>query len=185
MKNLPSFFLPFGLALLIFGTSHQTRAGSAPEPASPPANPIVSPSSLPLQEARAIIDGAIAFARSQNMRMAVVVLDDGGHLISADRMDGTSFNSERQASGKALTAVISRRPSAEMAELIKTAPERFYGIMHMWPGQVYIVSGGIPLVVINRLVGGVGVSGLPSGVDEKAAKAGIEAWQKYREAAKK
>jgi glc operon protein GlcG len=186
MKKSFSFFLPLGLALglLILGTSHQTRAGSAPEP-TPPANPILSPASLPLQEARAIIDGAVAFARSQNMRMAVVVLDDGGNLISADRMDGTSFNSEHQASGKAFTAVIMRRPSADGAELLKTAPERFYGIMNMWPGRAYVVSGGLPLVVNNRLVGAVGVSGLPSGVDEKAAKAGIEAWQKYREAAKK
>jgi len=33
----------------------------------------------------------------------------------------------------------------------------------------------------NRMVGAVGVSGLPSGVDEKAAQAGIAPWQKYRD----
>ena len=96
-------------------------------------------------------------------------------------MDGTSFNSEHQAKGKAFTSIISRQPSAAVAELMTTAPNRFYGIMNMWPGQVYIVSGGLPLTVNNRLVGAVGVSGLPSGVDEKAAQAGVAAWQKYRE----
>jgi len=119
------------------------------------------------------------------MRMAVVVLDDGGYIVSVDRMDGTSFNSVNQAIGKAFTSVLYRRPSAEMAELAKTAPERFYGIMNMWPGKVYIVSGGLPLVVDGKLVGAVGISGLPSGVDEKAAKAGIAAWEKHRESAKK
>ena len=114
------------------------------------------------------------------MRMAVAVLDDGGHVVSVDRMDGTSFNSEHQAKGKAFTSIISRQPSAAVAELMTTAPNRFYGIMNMWPGQVYIVSGGLPLIVNNRLVGAVGVSGLPSGIDEKAAQAGIAAWQKYR-----
>jgi uncharacterized protein GlcG (DUF336 family) len=99
-------------------------------------------------------------------------------------MDGTSFNSERQAKGKAFTSIISRRPSAEVADLMKTAPEGFYGIMNMWPGQVYLVSGGLPLTVNNRLVGSVGVSGLPSGVDEKAARAGIAAWEKFRESQK-
>jgi uncharacterized protein GlcG (DUF336 family) len=64
---------------------------------------------------------------------------------------------------------------------MKTARKRYWGIMNMWPGQVYIVSGGLPLTVNNRLVGAVGVSGLPSGVDEKATQAGIAAWQKYRE----
>jgi glc operon protein GlcG len=178
MKKSFSVVLLLGLALglLVLGASRQSPAGSASEPATPPpSNPILAPSSLPLQEARVIIDGAVAFARNQNMSMAVVVLDDGGNLISADRMDGTSFNSEHQASGKAFTAVILRRPSADGAELLKTAPERFYGIMNMWPGRAYVVSGGLPLVVNNRLVGAVGVSGLPSGVDEKAAKAGIEA----------
>lgn len=96
-------------------------------------------------------------------------------------MDGTSFNSERQAQGKAFTSVISRQPSAAVADLLTSAPNRYYGIENMWPGEVYIVSGGLPLSVNNRLVGAVGVSGLPSGVDEKAAAAGIAAWHKYRE----
>jgi uncharacterized protein GlcG (DUF336 family) len=119
------------------------------------------------------------------MRMAVAVLDDGGHVVSVDRMDGTSFNSQHQAKGKAFTSIISRQPSAAVAELMTTAPNRFYGIMNMWPGEVYIVSGGLPLIVNNRLVGAGGVSGLPSGIDEKAAQAGIAAWQKYREGVSK
>jgi len=168
-------------ALLIFGMSGQSGAASVSEAPAPPPNPVVSSSSLPLAEARVIIDGAVAYARNAKMRMSVVVLDDGGHLISADRMDGTSFNSEHQAKGKAFTSIISRQPSAAVAELMTTAPNRFYGIMNMWPGQVYIVSGGLPLTVNNRLLGAVGVSGLPSGVDEKAAQAGIAAWQKYCE----
>jgi uncharacterized protein GlcG (DUF336 family) len=171
--------------LLALGKAGNSAAPSASEAPAPPSNPIVSSSSLPLQEARVIIDGAVAYARNSKMRMAIVVLDDGGHLISADRMDGTSFNSEHQAKGKAFTSIILRRPSAEVADLMKTAPERFYGIMNMWPGQVYLVSGGLPLAVNNRLVGSVGVSGLPSGVDEKAAQAGIAAWEKFRESQKK
>jgi len=167
--------------LLILGKAGDNTAPSASEAPPAASNPIVSLSSLPLAEARVIIDGAVAFARNSKMRMAVVVLDEGGYPISADRMDGTSFNSEHQAKGKAFTSIALRRPSAEVAELMKTAPERFWGIMNMWPGQVYIVSGGLPLTVNNRLVGAVGVSGLPSGVDEKAAQAGIAAWQKYRE----
>ena len=167
--------------LVILSRPGYSAVSSASEAPPTPASPIVSASSLPLAEARFIIDGAVAYVRNLKMRMAVVVLDDGGHLISADRMDGTSFNSEHQAKGKAFTSIILRRPSAEVAELMKTAPERFWGIMNMWPGQVYIVSGGLPLTMNNRLVGAVGVSGLPSGVDEKAAQARIAAWQKFRE----
>ena len=43
--------------------------------------------------------------------------------------------------------------------------------MNMYPGEVYLVGGGVPLAIDNRLVGAVGVAGLPEGVDEKAALA--------------
>ena len=178
-------FLPLLSLLVIFGSTGESPAASGSEPTAPPANPIVSSSSIPLAEARIIIEGAVAYARNLKMRMSVAVLDDGGHLVSVDRMDGTSFNSERQATGKAFAAVMARQPTAAIAELLTTAPNRFYGIMNMYPGQVYLVSGGLPLAINNRLVGSVGVSGLPSGVDEKAAQAGIAAWQKYRESQNK
>ena len=171
------------LLIGIFVLSAATAA-SAAEEAAPARAPVLAPSSIPLPEARAIIEGAIAFARSQNMRMAVAVLDDGGYIVSVDRMDGTSFNSVNQAIGKAFTSVLYRRPSADMAELVKTAPDRFYGIMNLWPGKVYIVSGGLPLVVDGKLVGAVGISGLPPGVDEKASKAGLAAWEKYKQSRK-
>ena len=171
------------LLIGIFVLSAATAA-SAAEEAAPARAPVLAPSSIPLPEARAIIEGAIAFARSQNMRMAVAVLDDGGYIVSVDRMDGTSFNSVNQAIGKAFTSVLYRRPSAELAELVKTAPDRFYGIMNMWPGKVYIVSGGLPLVVDGKLVGAIGISGLPPGVDEKASKAGLAAWEKLRQSKK-
>ncbi len=178
-------FLPLLSLLVIFGSTGESAAASGSEPTAPPANAIVSSSSIPLAEARIIIDGAVAYARNLKMRMSLAVLDDGGHLVSVDRMDGTSFNSERQATGKAFAAVMARQPTAAIAELLTTAPNRFYGIMNMYPGQVYLVSGGLPLAINNRLVGSVGVSGLPSGVDEKAAQAGIAAWQKYRESQNK
>src|ERR1044071_183795 len=145
MRLALTVFLLIGIFVLSAAT-----AASAAEPAEPPRAPVLAPSSISLPEARAIIEGAIAFAREQKMRMAVVVLDDGGYIVSVDRMDGTSFNSVNQAIGKAFTSVLYRRPSADIAELIKTAPERFYSIMNMWPGKVYIVSGGLPLGVGDR-----------------------------------
>ncbi len=56
--------------------------------------------------------------------------------------------------------------------------------MNMYPGRVYLVGGGVPLVTDGKLVGAVGVAGLPQGVDEKAGRAGIAAWEKLRDAKK-
>lgn len=153
-------------------------AADAPRPLAPPT-------ALSLQEARIIIDGAVAYAREQKLRMTVVILDEAGQLISADRMEGASFHLERFAKGKALASLILRDRTETAAELAKSRPDRYYGIMNMYPGEVYLVGGGLPLAVGNRLVGAVGVAGLPQGVDEKAAEAGIAAWSKFRAGIKK
>ncbi len=154
-------------------------------PAAEAPRPLAPPTALSLREARIIIDGAVAFAREKKLRMTVVILDEEGQLISADRMEGPSFHLEKFAKGKAFTSLILRDRTETAAELNKTRPDRYFGIMNMYPGEVYLVGGGVPLAIDNRLVGAVGVAGLPEGVDEKAALAGIDAWNKYRETMKK
>jgi uncharacterized protein GlcG (DUF336 family) len=62
------------------------------------------------------------------------------------------------------------------ANFIKRGPTA----INMYPGKIYLVGGGVPLALDGVLVGGVGVAGLPQGVDEKSAQAGIDAWMKFR-----
>ena len=147
----------------------------------PPSAPLPS---ITLAEARVIIEGAIAFAREQNMRMAVVVCDAAGNVVSGDRMDGASLQNIRFAEGKAFASALYRQTTDDLAALYKTRPDRYFGIINMYPGKIYLVGGGVPLAVDGRLVGGVGVAGLPEGVDEKAVMAGIAAWTKFRETLK-
>jgi hypothetical protein len=59
------------------------RTASAQGPAM--ARPNYPPPLISLPEARAIIEGAIAYARDANLRMAVVVVDHAGNVVSADR----------------------------------------------------------------------------------------------------
>ena len=165
--------------LLILASS---CAGLAQTPAPPPA---VAPPLISLAEARVIIDGAIAFTRGQNLNMAVVVVDAAGNLVSADKMDGTTINNIRFAEGKAFASALYRQTTQALGELYKTRPDRYFGIMNMYPGKIYLVGGGVPLALDGLLVGGVGVAGLPEGVDEKSARAGIEAWMKFRGTMKK
>jgi glc operon protein GlcG len=176
MKTITSLALVLLIALL---------ARPITAPAAQASRPSAPPTSLSLQEARIIIDGAVAYARENKMQMTVVILDDSGQLISADRMENASFHLERFAKGKALASLILRDRTEVASELAKTRPDRFSGIMNMYPGQVYLVGGGVPLAVGNRLVGAIGVAGLPQGVDEKAAEAGIAAWNKFRESVQK
>jgi len=166
------------LLILAAGGTGSAQAPTAARPDYPP--PLIS-----LAEARAIIDGAIAYSREANLRMAVVVVDQSGTVVSADRMDGAALQNIRFAEGKAFASALYRQTTEEMGALYKTRPDRYFGIMNMYPGKIYLVGGGVPLAVNGQMVGGVGVAGLPEGVDEKSARAGIAAWMKFRETMKK
>lgn len=141
--------------------------------------------SITRAEARAIIEATIAFAEAQRMHMAVAVCDAAGHLVSADRMDGAALQNICFAEGKAFASALYRQRTDDLAALYKTRPDRYFGIISMYPEKIYLVGGGVPLAVDGRCVGGVGVAGLPEGVDEKAVMAGIAAWSKLRESRKR
>jgi uncharacterized protein GlcG (DUF336 family) len=136
-------------------------------------------------EARAIIEGAFAFARGKNLRLGAVVTDAAGEMIAGERMDGAPGRNLLMATAKAFTSVTYRTASGKMAELYKTSPDRYFGIMNLYGSKVYLVGGGVPLEVNGKLVGGVGVAGLPDGMDEAAARAGIAAWEKVRASLRK
>jgi uncharacterized protein GlcG (DUF336 family) len=162
------------LALLL--TAGFCRPGFAQAPALPPQ--LIS-----VAEAHAIIEGAVAAAREKNLRLGVVVLDTAGEMVAAERMDGAPGRNIQFAEGKAFASVMYRTTSQAMAELYKTAPARYFGIMNSYGNRVYLVGGGMPLVVDGKLVGGVGIAG--TNQDEIFAQAGIAAWEKARASLRK
>jgi uncharacterized protein GlcG (DUF336 family) len=155
-------------------------------PASAQERPPAAPAQLlSLAEARAIVDGAIAYARGKNMRMGVAVVDVGGDLIAGDRMDGASSRNVRFAEAKAFASAMYRQTTEVLGALYKTRPDRYFGIMNMYGSKVYLVGGGVPIALDGKLVGAVGVAGLPQGEDEAAGRAGIAAWEKMRASVRK
>jgi glc operon protein GlcG len=162
------------LALLL--TAALCGPGFAQAPAFPA--PLIS-----VAEAHAIIEGAVAAARERNLRLGVVVVDPAGELVAAERMDGAPGRNIQFAEGKAFASVMYRTTSQAMSELYKTAPARYFGIMNSYGNKIYLVGGGIPLVVDGKLVGGVGIAG--TNQDEVFAEAGIAAWEKVRASLRK
>jgi uncharacterized protein GlcG (DUF336 family) len=156
--------------------------GSASAQERPPAAPAQL---LSLAEARVIIDGAIAYSQAKKMRMGVAVVDVGGDIISGDRMDSASSRNVRFAEAKAFASAMYRQTTETLGALYKTRPDRYFGIMNMYGNRVYLVGGGVPIAFEGKLVGAVGVAGLPQGEDENAARAGIAAWEKMRASLRK
>lgn len=127
---------------------------------------------LSLETANRIALATIEACRAEGVNVAVTVVDRGGHpqVVMRDTlaMDLT-LEISRQ---KAYTAMSFNAPLSQMED-------RFTRPFSVGKVQGIVFSaGGLPIHAAGAIVGGVGVSGAPSGeLDEKCAAAGLEAVQ--------
>lgn len=124
---------------------------------------------LTLEDCRKIGAAAQAEARKNNWIVVVAILDDGGHLLWLERMDGASPFNAQVAVEKGRSAAVSRRSTKNWEDRIAGGRN---AVLNM---PVLPVQGGLPIVVNGEFVGAVGVSGVQSHEDEQIAQAGIDA----------
>lgn len=128
---------------------------------------------LSLEDARRIAAAAEAEARQHGWAVAIAVVDDGGHLIWLQRLDGAAPIAAQIAPAKARTAALGRRESKVYEEMINGPRAAFLSA----PGLDGMLEGGVPILVDGHCVGAVGVSGVKSSEDAQIARAGIAALQ--------
>ena len=133
---------------------------------------VVDKKSLTLEGARTVIAGAKQYAAANKAPGGVIaVVDDGGNLIALERLDGTFSAGSNISVGKAKTAVMFKRPTKFFEDLIKNGRTAMVALPDFTPLQ-----GGVPIVIEGQIVGGVGVSGAASAIqDEELALAGAAA----------
>lgn len=125
--------------------------------------------SLTLAEARQIAAAAEAEAAKNQWNVTIAILDEGGHLLYLERMDDAPLAGVVVAQEKARTSVLFRRPTKSIEESVLGGRL----VMLALPGATPI-EGGLPLLNGDRLVGGIGVSGVQSAQDAQIARAGVE-----------
>jgi uncharacterized protein GlcG (DUF336 family) len=125
-----------------------------------------------LEQAKKVVAGAEANARSQNLPMAIAVVDNAGQLVAFVRMDNTQTASTVIAQEKAVSAATLRRPTKVLQDGLAQggANLRFLALHNAIP-----IEGGIPITVDGKIIGGVGVSGGSSEQDGVVAAAGLAA----------
>lgn len=129
---------------------------------------------LTLQGARLMMAAAVRKAQSIGVAMDIAIVDEGGHLLVFNRMDGAKLSSIDIAICKAWTAACSRRPTHEYAEI--AAPGRpAFGIHVSNHGRFMIVGGGLPVHADGQVVGGIGCSSGTIQQDRDVATAGLDA----------
>jgi glc operon protein GlcG len=126
---------------------------------------------LTLDDCKKIAAACEAEARSNNWPVVISIVDDGGHLMWLQRMDGAAPISSHIAPAKAKTAALGRRESKIYEDMINNGRVSFLSA----PLIEGMLEGGVPIVVEGQYVGAVGVSGVKSSEDAMIAKAGIAA----------
>jgi glc operon protein GlcG len=124
-----------------------------------------------------LLDAASRAAQAKHLAMSFAIVDLGGHLVAAARMDGAPFASLDFARGKAFASValggqsgatLEQRAKENASEYANMAGAGYYA--PFLPGR-----GVLPIFIGGRLVGALGASGAPGDVDEAAVKGAIEA----------
>ena len=122
-------------------------------------------------EVKAIAAAAEAEALKNNWAVSICIVDDGGHLLSFQRLDGAAPVSAHIAPGKAVTAALGRRESKAYEDMINGGRVSFLSA----PGLEAMLEGGVPIIKDGQCLGAVGVSGVKSNEDAQIARAGIAA----------
>ena len=126
---------------------------------------------LTLEDVKKIAAAAEAEAVANKWAVVISIVDDGGHLMWLQRLDGVAPISSYIAPAKAKTAALGKRESRIYEEMINNGRMSFLGA----PNLEGMLEGGVPIVVDGHVVGAVGVSGVKSAEDAQVAKAGIAA----------
>lgn len=114
---------------------------------------------------------AQAEAIANNWAVSIAIVDDGGHLLWFQRLDGAAPLSSHIAPAKAKTAALGRRETKVYEDIINNGRTAFVTA----PFVEGMLEGGVPVIVDGQVVGAVGVSGVKSEQDAQVAKVGIAA----------
>jgi uncharacterized protein GlcG (DUF336 family) len=126
---------------------------------------------LEFEDAQRIAQAAHAEATAHGWAVSIAIVDDGGHLLWLQRLDGAAPLSAQIATAKARTSAIGRRETKVYEDMINQGRTAFLSA----PGLDGMLEGGVPVMVGGQCVGAVGVSGVKSPEDAQIARAGIAA----------
>ncbi|MGR3765940.1 GlcG/HbpS family heme-binding protein [Rossellomorea sp. NS-SX7] len=137
---------------------------------------------LELEEAKVIIEAARKKSEEINVLETIAVVDEGGHVIALERMNGARITGPEIAIAKAFTAAGHKR-STHLFNKEPNGPvlpgNEAFGIQQMLPGKFAVFVGGFPIVVDGEVIGGIGVSGGNGEQDTAVGTAALQALQSH------
>ena len=125
-------------------------------------------------DARRALDAIASELQRRELPAVITVADDHGELIALMRMDGAPLPCILNATNKAWTAARERKPSFDVGRAVRHADTGF-DIAYYGDPRYIGWGGGVPVVIEDRVVGSVAVSGAPEAVDIEMAALGVAA----------
>lgn len=162
MSMLKTIAAAIGMAVVLMG-SNPAPAQTTPPPYGPP---------IGIENARKVMAAAEAEAIKNNWAVVIAVIDSGGHVVMLHRFDNVQLSSIDLSVGKAKTALMFKRPTKVLDDAISSGGSglRFLSLKDIVP-----LEGGLPIIIDDKIVGAIGVSGVLSAQDAQIARAGIDA----------
>ena len=125
--------------------------------------------SLTVEDARKMHDASLAEAMAHGWKVCIAIVDEGGYLLLAQRMDGAGLLTPETAIGKARTAAFFRGSTKTLEDRLAERP----GLQSL--PQYILLQGGLAILANGECLGGIGVSGVQSEFDDQIAAAGLAA----------
>ena len=126
---------------------------------------------LELADIKRVAAAAEAEALKHQWAVTIAIVDDGGHLLWLQRLDGAAAVSSHIAPSKSRTAALGRRESKVYEDIVNGGRTAFLSA----PAIDGLLEGGVPIMKDGQCLGAVGVSGVKSSEDAQIARAGIAA----------
>lgn len=127
-------------------------------------------SPIPLATAKRLVDAAEAEAARNGWVMVIAIVDSGANLVLLHRMDQAQYGSIEIAQAKARSALNFRRPTKTFEDGVAQGG---IGLRVLNVEGICPLEGGVPIVVDDRMVGAIGVSGAMSHQDGQVAAAAL------------
>ena len=126
---------------------------------------------LSQKEVAHMLSAAKAEAQRNQWAVTISIVDDGGHPLALERLDGCAPIGAYISMDKARSAALGRRESADYETMINNGRTAFLSA----PNLAGMLEGGLPVVVNGQVIGAIGVSGVKADQDAQVAKAGAAA----------
>jgi uncharacterized protein GlcG (DUF336 family) len=133
------------------------------------AQGLVTQHNLSLGMAKTIAEAALAECKAKGFSTAVAVVDRAGQVMVILRDENASAQTAEMARRKAYTAKMFRSTTLDFQ---KRTNDPYYAAQRQVT-DILALGGGVPIVVGNEAIGGVGSSGSSQEQDDACAKAGV------------